>query len=73
MKEELLTRIRNMFDVPVMQNNSRGLWIETMVFELLRGGWKHAGTIRQLGTSSELTAFGFYTKSPLPQNHKLQT
>lgn len=43
MKEELLDRIRNMFDVPVMQNNLRGLWIELMVFELLGSGWNHAG------------------------------
>ena len=32
-----------MFDVPVMQNNLRGLWVELMVFELLGSGWKHAG------------------------------
>jgi hypothetical protein len=43
MKEKLLARIRNMFDVPVMQNNLRGLWVELMVLELLGDGWKHAG------------------------------
>lgn len=43
MKEELLARIRNMFDVPVMQNNLRGLWVELLVCELLGNEWKHAG------------------------------
>ena len=43
MKEKLLARIRSMFDVPVMQNNLRGLWVELMVFELLGDDWKHAG------------------------------
>jgi hypothetical protein len=43
MKEELLRRIQTMFDVPVMQNNLRGLWVELMVFELLGSNWKHAG------------------------------
>nr|WP_309504129.1 hypothetical protein [uncultured Roseovarius sp.] len=32
-----------MFDVPVMQNNLRGLWVELMVLELLGSGWKHVG------------------------------
>lgn len=32
-----------MFDVPVMQNNLRGLWVELMVLELLGSGWRHAG------------------------------
>lgn len=44
MKEELLARIRNMFDVPIMQNNLRGLWVELMVCELLGNDWEYAGS-----------------------------
>lgn len=32
-----------MFDVPQMQNNLRGHWVEAMVCELLGDGWKHTG------------------------------
>lgn len=32
-----------MFDVPVMQNNLRGLWVEVMVCELLGSKWQHTG------------------------------
>ena len=43
MKDRILTRIGDMFDVPVMQNNLRGLWVEAMVAELLGPEWKHTG------------------------------
>lgn len=43
MKEQIHERIRKMFDVPVMQNNLRGLWVEIMVCELLGQGWKYTG------------------------------
>jgi hypothetical protein len=43
MKEKLLARLRDMFDVPVIQNNLRGLWVELMVLELLGSDWRHAG------------------------------
>lgn len=43
MKDRMLTRIGGMFDVPVMQNNLRGLWVEAMVAELLGPEWKHTG------------------------------
>lgn len=43
MKNRILTRIGGMFDVPVMQNNLRGLWVEAMVAELLGPEWKHTG------------------------------
>ncbi|MDK3075677.1 hypothetical protein QO034_21655 [Sedimentitalea sp. JM2-8] len=32
-----------MFDVPAMQNNLRGLWVEAMIAELLGPGWKYTG------------------------------
>ena len=35
MNEAIFSRVRAMFDVPVMQNNLRGLWVEAMVCELL--------------------------------------
>lgn len=38
MKEQIHERIRKMFDVPVIQNNLRGLWVEVMVCELLGKG-----------------------------------
>lgn len=41
--EKILKRIRNMFDVPIMQNNLRGLWVELLVAELLGSDWQHAG------------------------------
>jgi hypothetical protein len=43
MKDRILTRIGGLFDVPVMQNNLRGLWVEAMVAELLGPEWKHTG------------------------------
>ena len=43
MKDRILARIGGMFDVPVMQNNLRGLWVEAMVAELLGPEWKHTG------------------------------
>ena len=42
-KEQILKRIRTMFDVPVMQNNLRGLWVELLVAELLGPEWKQVG------------------------------
>ncbi|WP_146592456.1 hypothetical protein [Puniceibacterium confluentis] len=44
MNETILAHIRRMFDVPVMQNNLRGLWAEVMICELLGREWQHAGT-----------------------------
>lgn len=41
--EQILTRIRAMFDVPVMQNNLRGLWVELMIAEILGPDWKQVG------------------------------
>ena len=43
-KDQILRRIQSIFDVPVMQNNFRGLWAEMMVAELLGPNWKHVGT-----------------------------
>lgn len=43
MNEEIFLRIRNMFDVPQMQNSLRGHWVEAMVCEILGSGWKHTG------------------------------
>ncbi|WP_157084430.1 hypothetical protein [Sediminimonas qiaohouensis] len=43
MREEVLARIQDIFDVPVMQNNLRGLWVELMVLELLGSEWEHSG------------------------------
>jgi len=42
-KEQILKRIRAMFDVPVMQNNLRGLWVELLVAEILGPDWKQVG------------------------------
>lgn len=42
-KEQILKRVRAMFDVPVMQNNLRGLWVELMVAEILGPDWKQVG------------------------------
>lgn len=39
----VFTRIRTMFDTPVIQNNLRGLWVEAMICELLGSDWKHTG------------------------------
>ncbi|WP_139193939.1 hypothetical protein [Pseudorhodobacter antarcticus] len=44
MNREIYARIRDMFDVPQMQNNLRGLWVEAMVCEILGSGWKHTGS-----------------------------
>ena len=41
--EKIFKRIRDMFDVPIMQNNLRGLWVEVLVSELLGSDWKYAG------------------------------
>jgi hypothetical protein len=41
--ENILKRIRDMFDAPIMQNNLRGLWVEVLVSELLGSDWKHSG------------------------------
>lgn len=43
MIEAMFSRIRRMFDVPVMQNNLRGLWVEVMICELLGCEWQHTG------------------------------
>ncbi len=39
----VLERIVRQFDVPVIQNNLRGLYVELMVAELLGEGWTHKG------------------------------
>lgn len=44
MNRAIYARIRDMFDVPQMQNNLRGLWVEAMVCEILGSGWKHTGS-----------------------------
>lgn len=44
MNKEIYARIRNMFDVPQMQNNLRGLWVEAMVCEILGSGCTHTGS-----------------------------
>ena len=43
-REAVTARIMGLFDVPVIQNNLRGLWIESMVVEILGEGWRHVGT-----------------------------
>jgi hypothetical protein len=43
MIEQIHSRIRRMFDVPQMQNNIRGLWVEAMMCELLGEDWKYTG------------------------------
>lgn len=43
MIEVIFSNIRSKFDVPVMQNNLRGLWVEVMISELLGCDWKHTG------------------------------
>ena len=42
-KEQIMKRIQAMFDVPVMQNNLRGLWVEMMVAEILGSDWRQVG------------------------------
>lgn len=42
--ERVLERVRAQFDVPVIQNNLRGLYVEFMVGELLGKGWAHNGS-----------------------------
>ena len=39
----VMERLAHMFDVPVIQNNLRGIYIELMVSELLGDTWHHAG------------------------------
>lgn len=39
----VLKRMLGLFDATVMQNNLRGLYVETMVAELLGQGWQIAG------------------------------
>ena len=40
----VLERVVRQFDVPVIQNNLRGLYVEFMVAELLGDGWRHNGS-----------------------------
>ncbi len=40
----ILDRAVRQFDVPVIQNNLRGLYVEFMVAELLGEGWRHNGS-----------------------------
>lgn len=40
----ILDRAMRQFDVPVIQNNLRGLYVEFMVAELLGDGWRHSGS-----------------------------
>ncbi|PRY82782.1 hypothetical protein CLV74_1392 [Donghicola tyrosinivorans] len=42
-KDQILKRVLAMFDVPVLQNNLRGLWVELMVAEILGPDWKQVG------------------------------
>ena len=39
----ILTRIQAFFDVPIMQNNLRGMYVEHLVAELLGEGWDLVG------------------------------
>lgn len=44
MDEAAFSHIRRIFDVPVMQNHLRGLWVEAVVCELLGNEWRFTGS-----------------------------
>jgi len=43
MKQKILERIVGMYDIPIMQNNLRGLYAEVMVSQILGDQWRSVG------------------------------
>ena len=77
MEDRIFLRIRSLFDVPIIQNNLRGLWAEAIVGELLGEDWSFAGNdwagwdyqrsdgLRlEVKQSARLQSWGTETKSP---------